>query len=131
MTYVPAHSTVWAEIPVTDLDKAMAFYTEVTRIALNKITDMGPNPIAIFANEDMQTGVAGHLYPGKPAVDGAGPTVHLASPGKLEDTVARVKAAGGTVLSDIVAIPAGRFAYCHDLDGNSVAFFETAPDTGA
>ena len=129
MTYAPQHTTVWTEIPVTDLDKAMAFYSVVTGIALKKETEMGPNPIAMFMAEDHESGVAGHLYPGTPAADGAGPTIHLASPGKLEDTLGRVRDAGGTVLSDIITIPAGRFGYCQDLDGNSVAFFET--DTAA
>ncbi len=30
MTYAPEHFTVWAEIPVTDMEKSMAFYTAVT-----------------------------------------------------------------------------------------------------
>jgi predicted enzyme related to lactoylglutathione lyase len=68
-------------------------------------------------------GVAGHLYPGKPAVDGAGPTVHFACPDKLEDALGRVKEAGGKVLSEIITIPAGRFAYCLDTEGNSIGLF--------
>lgn len=125
MKYVPKDAVVWAEIPVTDLDRAMAFYSETTGMGLKKETEMGPNPIAIFTNEDPMAGVAGHLYPGKPAEGGAGPTVHLASPGKLEDTIERVKGAGGSEISPIVAIPSGRFFYCQDPDGNSVGFFET------
>lgn len=125
MTYAPQNATVWTEIPVTDLDRSMKFYGAATDMDFDLVTDMGPNPIAIFKPVDMKSGVAGHLYPGKPATDGSGPTVHLASPGALERTVERVTAAGGTVLSEIVAIPAGRFVYCRDPDGNSVAFFET------
>ena len=68
-------------------------------------------------------GVAGHLYPGKPAPEGAGPTVHLASPGILEDALERVRQAGGQVLSEPFSIPAGRFAYCLDPDGNSIGIF--------
>ncbi len=34
-------------------------------------------------------------------------------------------AAGGTVVSDVISIPPGRFIYAKDLDGNSVGFFET------
>ena len=70
-----------------------------------------------------QAGIAGHLYPGKPAPAGTGPTVHLASPDKLEDALKRVTAAGGEVVSDVISIPAGHFAYCLDPDGNSISLF--------
>ena len=69
------------------------------------------------------TGVAGHLYPGKPAPDGTGPTIHLACPDTLEEALERVTKAGGRVVSDPISIPAGRFAYCLDPDGNSIGVF--------
>lgn len=125
MTHAPKNATVWFEIPVTDMEKAMAFYSEVTGMAF-RLDETGPNPVAYFLAEDFETGVAGHLYPGKPAAEGQGPTVHLDTPGKLEDTLERVAGAGGRVLSPIVGIPAGRFAYCQDLDGNSFGAFEAA-----
>ena len=124
MSFTPDHFTVWAEIPVTDMDRAIAFYRDVFQLDLKK-DESGPNPMAMFPTKDPASGVAGHLYPGKPAADGAGPTVHFASPDTLEDTLARVKDAGGEVVSDAIAIPAGRFAYCRDLDGNSIGVFST------
>ncbi len=126
MTYLPQHAVVWTEIPVSDLDKAIDFYSRATGIGLNKITDMGPNPIAIFATEDDKTGVAGHLYPGKPAQGGSGPTVHFVADGTLEEALERVTSAGGTEISPIITIPPGRFFYFQDPDGNSIAFFEAA-----
>jgi predicted enzyme related to lactoylglutathione lyase len=126
MTYTPRNSTVWTEIPVTDLDQAVAFYSAATGMRILVQTDMGPAPIAVFQPEDISVGTSGHLYVGTPAKDGAGPTVHLAAEGRVEDTIDRVKAAGGSVISDIVAIPEGRFVYCQDPDGNSVSFFEVA-----
>lgn len=123
MTYAPEHFTVWAEIPVSDMDKAIAFYNAVTDAGL-EIDTSGPNPMAMFKPKDAETGVGGHLYPGKPAGDGSGPTVHLAAPGTAEEIMARVEEAGGTVLSPAIEIPAGRFFYARDPDGNSVGFFE-------
>ena len=73
-----------------------------------------------------QKGVAGHLYPGKPTAKGAGPTIHLACPDKLEDAMGRVADAGGQVLSDVVSIPVSRFAYCLDTEGNSIGLFSLA-----
>ena len=121
MSFTPDNFTVWAGIPVTDLDRAIAFYNTVFKTELKKETT-GPNPMAMFATSD-GNGVAGHLYQGMPAPDGSGPTVHLACPDTLEDALKRVTAAGGSVLSDPIAIPAGRFAYCRDLDGNSIGIF--------
>ncbi|WP_428928561.1 VOC family protein [Marinibacterium sp. SX1] len=125
MTYAPEHFVVWAEIPTTDMAKAKAFYEVVLDTKLTE-DDMGPNPIALFTPKEFGKGVAGHLYPGMPAARGTGPTVHLNAPGKLEDTLDRVRTAGGTVVSPPISIPAGRFAYCEDLDGNSVGFMERA-----
>ncbi|HUT48477.1 MAG TPA: VOC family protein [Alphaproteobacteria bacterium] len=121
MSFTPEHFTVWTEIPVADLDRAIAFYSTVLDTELKK-DETGPNPMAMFPTST-PGGVSGHLYPGKPAADGAGPTIHLACPDKLEDALGRVKDAGGKVLSDIVAIPAGRFAYCLDTEGNSIGVF--------
>jgi predicted enzyme related to lactoylglutathione lyase len=41
----------------------------------------------------------------------------------LEDALKRVGESGGKVVSDIVTIPPGRFAYCTDPDGNSIGLF--------
>lgn len=116
------HALVWAELPVTDLDKAIAFYAATTGGTLNR-EESGPNPIAVFQTPGK--GVALHLYPGKPAADGRGSTLHLSSAGTLEETLERVKDAGGEVLSPIIDIPPGRFFYTMDPDGNSIGFFET------
>lgn len=119
MSFTPDNFTVWTEIPVTDLDRAMTFYNRVFDTALKKV-DCEENPFAMFPTPN-DASIAGHLYPGKPAAKGT--TIHLASPDKLEDALARVTDAGGEVVSDVIAIPAGRFAYCLDPDGNSIGVF--------
>ena len=121
MSFAPDNFCVWFEIPVTDLDKATAFYNTVFKTALQR-QDTGPNPWVMFPVGD-QEGISGHLYPGKSAADGNGPTVHLACPDALEDGLARVKEAGGQVVSEPITIPSGRFAYCLDPDGNSIGLF--------
>lgn len=118
----PVNSAVWFEIPVTDMDKAKKFYSEVL---MTEFTDMndGPNPFSIFAYGKGDKDVSGHLYPGEPAPNGTGPTIHLAVSDDLAAAMDRVKAAGGSVVSPIIEIPAGRFAYCLDPDGNSISLF--------
>ena len=116
------HAVVWSEIPVTDMARAKAFYADVLQAPLTDGAD-GPNPTAFlpYAGGD---GVAGHLYPGRPAPEGSGSTVHLAAPGALETTMKRVRTAGGRVVGEPITIPSGRFFYALDPDGNSIGFFE-------
>ncbi len=125
MTFHPEHFTVWTEIPSADLDQAVPFYEAVLQTKLER-EDGGPNVTYMFTTSDHPNGIAGHLYPGKPAGDGSGPTVHLAAPDKLENTMARVAEAGGKIVSEPIEMPFGRFAYAMDPDGNSVGFFEFA-----
>ena len=119
----PRQILVWAEIPVSDMEKAMAFYAKVFDYEMALDTS-GPNPISFF-NNDMN-GLGGHLYPGKPSAEGQGPTVHLQIPDTLEDATKRVTEAGGTLIGGPVPLPVGRFHYAQDLDGNSIGLFEVA-----
>lgn len=121
-TITPDNAMVWFEIPVADMERSKAFYSAVLRTGFHD-DDTGPNPIAVFAVKEMKAGLSGHLYPGKPAPDGVGPTIHLAAPEPLEEALQRVGESGGRVLSAIIKIPAGRFAYCTDPDGNSIGLF--------
>jgi len=116
------NTCVWFEIPVTDLERARAFYSAVLGRDLVR-NDDGPNPMVAFTDMS-DAGVSGHLYPGTPAAAGSGPTIHLAASDGLEATSARVREAGGTVVSEPINIPFGSFFYAIDPDGNSIGFFE-------
>jgi hypothetical protein len=117
-----AHQLVWGEIPVTDLEASRRFYSAVLGAELT-IDTSGPNPVVFLPALDSMTSVSGHLYPGKPAPEGTGPTLHLAAPVDLESTADRVVEAGGKVLSPAIDIPTGSFIYTHDPDGNSIGWF--------
>ncbi|MFZ1681357.1 MAG: VOC family protein [Rhizobiaceae bacterium] len=118
----PANAVAWFEIPVSNLASAKAFYGAITGHAL-KDEQMGPNMTAIFAySGDPRTAISGHLHEGRPAAGGTGATIHLYVDG-LEASLEQVAASGGEVVSPIIAIPAGRFAYCRDPDGNSFGLF--------
>ena len=113
---------VWGEIPVTDMEKSVAFYNAVFGYDM-KIDTSGPNPMAVLGGLENTAGA--HLYPGKPAPD-SGNTIHLGLTDSLEAGMQRCWDAGGEVISEPIAIPAGRFAYAKDLDGNSIGLFEAA-----
>jgi uncharacterized protein len=118
----PKSAAAWFEIAVKNLDKGSKFYGTVLGAELRR-ESMGPMPIAVFPYDG---GMSGNLYEGGGA-GGATPVVHLNAPKPLEDTLARVKTAGGKVLSDIHTIPeGGRFAYCQDPDGTRFGLFTPA-----
>ncbi|PCH98849.1 MAG: glyoxalase [Rhodobacteraceae bacterium] len=124
MTNTAQHALVWAEIPTRDLDKAVAFYKSVFKFDIQVVTTMGPHPIGVIETGNAAD-VRGHIYSGEPAAAGTGATLHLKIPDTVEAAVSRVLEAGGTVPNDTaIQIPAGRFAYALDLDGNSIGLFE-------
>lgn len=123
MNQAPNNRLVWAEIPVTDLDRACSFYEKVLGEPVKR-DDTGPNPMAMLPYSGQLGAAAGHLYPGKPASNGEGPTVHLAVPYELDDAMARVGEAGGEIVSDVISIPAGSFFYAVDTEGNSLGIFK-------
>ena len=114
------HQTIvaWTEVPVTDMTRACDFYSKVFGWKM-EINNEGPNPMAVFDGRSDAAG--GHIYPGTP---GQGPTVHFALRDSVEAAADRVAAAGGTVMGPIVDIPAGRFQYATDPDGNSIGLFQ-------
>ncbi|WP_179379845.1 VOC family protein [Jannaschia marina] len=113
------NAVVWAEIPVGDLARAQGFYETVLGVTMTA-EQMGPNMAATFPYGG---GVSGHIYEGKPAGDGRGPTVSLAVTDPLPAVMERVRKAGGEVVSETITIPFGTFFYATDPDGNSLSFF--------
>lgn len=122
MTEAYPNRVVWAEIPVRDLPRAKKFYETVLQEPL-KDDNTGPDPMAMLPYPG-GAGAAGHLYPGKPASNGEGATVHLAVFDDLKNAMKRVEQGGGEVVSDVISIPAGGFFYAIDTEGNSVGFFK-------
>jgi uncharacterized protein len=121
MPSMPENAVVWAEIPVTDLDRASGFYAAVLGCQLRR-NDAGPAPMM----DIIAPGVSAHLYAAAPAPRGTGPTVHFAVEGALEPALARALAAGAVQASPIITIPEGRFAKIEDPDGNSIGLFQAA-----
>jgi len=122
MTNPYPNRVVWAEIPVSDMTRAMSFYETLLQEPL-KMIENGPNPTAMLPYPE-GIGAAGHLYPGTPAKRGEGITAHLAVFDELSTAMERVKEGGGDVVSDIVTIPAGSFFYAIDTEGNSLGVFK-------
>lgn len=116
-----SHRFVWVDIPVADLDRAIAFYAAVLGCAVTK--EGGPGfAFGLLAHGG--TDVAGCLYTpddgNAPSLQG--PLVYLNADGRLAAAVAAVTAHGGSVVKAPHAIgPHGFRAIVIDSEGNRVA----------
>lgn len=110
---------VWFDIPVVDLDRAIAFYQGVLAIDITKESFNGFE-FAVLAHDE---GNGGCLVP-MPDQAGAKPgvTVYLNVDGRLRDACARTIDLGGQVTQEIHPIgPHGFRAFILDSEGNHFA----------
>jgi predicted enzyme related to lactoylglutathione lyase len=114
------------EIPVTDIDRAVAFYEAVFAVKLER-REVDGYAMAFFPRADGRPGASGALAQGdvyKPTKDGA--ILYFDVP-DIDAVVARAEARGGAVLypkKDIGA--AGFVAEIADSEGNRIALSEAA-----
>jgi uncharacterized protein len=112
---------VWVDIPVLNLERAMAFYSKVLGAPVTK--EGGPGfvfGLLPHAGND----VGGCLY--SPGEDNApsrtGPLVYLNAEGRLAQAVEAVATAGGQIIQAVHQIgPHGYRAIVVDSEGNRVA----------
>jgi predicted enzyme related to lactoylglutathione lyase len=112
---------VWVDIPVLDLDRAIAFYAAVTGRPVDRVGGPGFN-FGLFPHEGQQVG--GCLVESEEGVAPSltGPLVYLDASGRLDAAVAAAQAGGGRVLKAPHAIgPNGFRALIVDSEGNRVA----------
>ena len=115
-----ANQIVWCDIPVTNLDRAIKFYTAVlghpvTRHSISGM-DFGLLP-------DADSSVSGCLVVSKEAKPSAdGPMIYLNCEGRLAIAIATVELNGGRVLKPRHPIaPHGFRALALDSEGNRIA----------
>jgi len=115
----------WFEIPVKDMDRAIAFYEKVMDISLSR-NQMGTLDMAWFPYVDNATGCGGSLvsHPDYYTPSAEGTLVYLTSPsGNLQHELERVEAAGGTIMfpRKLIAEGFGYMGVFIDTEGNRVA----------
>jgi hypothetical protein len=110
----------WFEIPARDLQRATWFYETVLERRLKRET-MGPQQLAVFPFN--QPGVGGCIIQDAGhAPAAAGSIIYLNAGPRLDSALARVSAAGGSVVLPRTALPEamGYFAHIVDSEGNRV-----------
>jgi len=121
MSTVPTNSqVVWFDIPCTDLDRAIRFYSAVLACEIQK--HAGPGfALGVLPHEGQAIG--GCLVTGaeNPPSD-HGPLLYLNCDGRLDAAVTAVIPQGGKVMTPAHSIaPHGRRAVILDSEGNRVA----------
>ncbi len=111
----------WFEIPVRDIERAQAFYETLLGAPMRRETIAGIT-LAVFSYAE--TGVGGCLMAGESAPEPSanGTLIYLNAGPRLDDTLARVAAAGGRITTPKVQLPGGMgcFAHVTDTEGNRI-----------
>ena len=121
-----SNTFVWVDIPVADLDRAIAFYSAVVGRPVSKIGGPGFT-FGLFEHQGNEAG--GCLVD---STDGAapsmtGPLVYVDASNRLEAAVSAAERHGGRVLKAIHSIaPNGFRAIVADSEGNRIALHSMA-----
>jgi predicted enzyme related to lactoylglutathione lyase len=108
--------TIWFEIPVSDFDRAKAFYEHIFDTTL-EVNDFGLFKMGVFPHKNVGCAIClGESY--KPGAEG--PLVYLNAGPDLEVVQNRIEEAGGTVISKKKQISPehGFMAVFSDTEGN-------------
>ncbi|HEU5079860.1 MAG TPA: VOC family protein [Opitutaceae bacterium] len=115
-----SNTLCWTDIPVLDLDRAIAFYAGVLDAKIEKQPSLHGKSFGLLPGFD--SGVSGCLCEGpqKPSQDG--PLIYLSVNGRLEGALLAVAANGGKILEPKHQIgPFGFRAIILDTEGNRLA----------
>ena len=122
------NTVVWADIPVTDLDRAMAFYGAVLQRKFTKVEGM--DGIALEAPPENASNTPPTEFPvsfdlaltenTRPSTDGC--TIYLNSYGDPEGMIQRAVAAGGEVIMPVqdMGQMVGFIGMFKDSEGNRI-----------
>jgi len=113
----------WFEIPVKNMERAMAFYEAVFDCKLERL-QMGPIDMALFPWDHEKGGAGGSLVKNEefytPSEDGV--QVYFSSE-DVKTELARIKKAGGEILQSktLISPEVGYMALFTDSEGNRIA----------
>lgn len=115
-----ANQVVWVDIPVTNLDRAMKFYSAVLGEAVQK-HEMPGMTLGVLPHGDGEVGGCLFVDPERPP-SREGTLAYLNASGRLEAAEAAINTNGGQVLQSRHAIgPYGFRTVFLDSEGNRLA----------
>ena len=113
------------ELAVDEPDRAIKFYSEV--LGWKTMKWEGPvNYWLITTGPDEEPGINGAFTL---RADASAPTINTADVTNLDETLAKVTAAGGTIVAPKMVVPGvGWMAYCKDTEGNVFGLMQGDPE---
>lgn len=116
-----SNTFVWVDIPVVDLDRAIAFYSAVCGKPVDKTGGPGFT-FGLFKHQGNEVGGCLFLPEGDARPSLHGPLVYLDATGRLDAAIAAAEKGGGKVMQAKQSIgPHGWRAVIADTEGNRVA----------
>lgn len=116
--------SVWVEVPVKDIERALKFYQAVFELPTHEITDDGVRKTVTLSGEyavGFSLNQTKNFEPGN-----RGALVYLDTGKDLSVHLARVVPAGGKVIDPKTSMgSAGWYASFEDTEGNLFAFYST------
>jgi hypothetical protein len=114
------HTLCWTDIPVTNLDRAIAFYSAVLGSPVSKETVPGFEFGLLPHTKDNVSGCLVKMDDNQPSQNG--PMIYLSAEGRLDAAIAEVPKGGGSVVKPKHPIgPHGFRAVIIDSEGNRIA----------
>ncbi|MBT8303619.1 MAG: VOC family protein [Bacteroidia bacterium] len=118
----------WVEIPVTDMDRAKAFYDNVFGIDI-QVQDFQGTLMGWFPYDEKKTGISGSLVKNEAynPSESHGAVVYFDSE-DIDATLAKVEANGGRIKKSKTQIAPniGYMGLFIDSEGNRIALYTTA-----
>ena len=125
-----ADTLCWTDIPVTNLDRAIKFYSAVLGHEVRKMSEGGPEYGLLPHDEQNASGclcIGADGKGDKNQPSETGPLIYLSVEGRLDDAVKAVKPNGGKVLQEKQQIgPHGFRVLIIDSEGNRIALHSSA-----
>ncbi|MEK6151742.1 VOC family protein [Flavobacteriaceae bacterium 3-367] len=113
----------WFNLPSTDFDRAIKFYSSVLEIEMMRMPSPDGFENAFFSNPQ-DGGVSGSIGSNpqqKPGADGA--TIYFDVDGRLDDVLQSVEGSGGHIVMPKMNIgDFGNIALATDTEGNLIGF---------
>ena len=125
-----ADTLCWTDIPVTNLDRAIKFYSAILGKEVRKMSETGFEYGLLPHEEQNASGclcVGGDSVGNKNEPSETGPLIYLSVEGRLNEAVEAAKVNGGKVLNEKQQIgPHGVRAIIVDSEGNRIALHSSA-----
>lgn len=125
-----ADTLCWTDIPVTNLDRAIKFYSAILGKEVRKVSETGFEYGLLPHEEQNASGclcVDGDSVGNKNEPSETGPLIYLSVEGRLNEAVKAARVNGGKVLQERQQIgPHGVRAIIIDSEGNRLALHSSA-----